>query len=188
MVKRVVAGVIEVAILVIAAVCAVASYVGVVAAGRRVDFAPPLIEGPRVIGWLVLVLGVPLVVGVSLRWWLRRRFQSHLIPIPRVPRGLLRVFLAAYLVTAIFGTPAVQTDTSTWAIGEYKRLREAGSPRLWPAHPYIATYLAVPLLPGIIITYHEYQLNGLYGFGGFQVYAWYGLGVRTLGMLPVWLS
>jgi hypothetical protein len=55
-------------------------------------------------------------------------------------------------------------------------------------HPYIWTYAAVPIAPGVIVSYHEYQLDGLYGFGGFDLSIWYVVGAKSLGGIPLWLS
>ncbi|PYO55252.1 MAG: hypothetical protein DMD83_20655, partial [Candidatus Rokuibacteriota bacterium] len=59
---------------------------------------------------------------------------------------------------------------------------------VWEAHPRIRTYAAIPIAPGLILFYHEYQIDGLYGFGGFELALWYGVGVKSLGALPLWLS
>ena len=101
---------------------------------------------------------------------------------------ILLIILAGYFLTIVFGIPAVQTHTDRWAISEYKRLKASGSPLVWDIHPYIATYAALPIVPGVILTYHEYQLDGKYGFGGFQLFVWYGWGVIELPSIPLWLS
>jgi hypothetical protein len=88
----------------------------------------------------------------------------------------------------VFGVPAALSQQHGWAVTEYKRLRTSDSRGVWDAHPYIQSYGAVPILPGIVLSYHEYQLAGLYGFGGFELSLWYGFGAKSLGALPIWLS
>jgi len=78
----------------------------------------------------------------------------------------LRAAAVAYAITAVFGAPACQTYRSQWAVAEYKRLRAAGNSHVWESHPRIATYAAIPILPAVVLEYHEYQLVGLYGFSG----------------------
>jgi hypothetical protein len=94
----------------------------------------------------------------------------------------------AYAITAIFGSPAVQSESTRWAVSEYKRVKATGSSRVFEQHPYIWTYAAVPIAPGVIVSYHEYQLDGLYGFGGFDLSIWYVVGAKSLGGIPLWLS
>lgn len=103
-------------------------------------------------------------------------------------RAAVAVLVAGYVLTAALGGPAVQTASTSWEISEYKRLKAMKSPLVGDKHPYIATYAALPLAPGLILTYQEYQLDGLYGFGGYRLYFWYGAGVKTLTELPMWLS
>jgi hypothetical protein len=141
--------------------------------------------------FLLITLGVPLLAAFLVGRWLNRKgwwaWWQAAVPRPW-PRVLTVVLITGYVFTIVFGLPAVQTQTDSWAVSEYKRLKASGSVRVWPSHPYIATYLAVPVLPGLVLTYHEYQLDGLYGFGGFQLSLWYGTGVAEVASLPMWLS
>jgi hypothetical protein len=54
---------------------------------------------------------------------------------------------------------------------------------VWDAHPYIGSYGALPILPGVVLSYHEYQLAGHYGCGRFELTVWYGAGVVSVGAL-----
>ena len=136
--------------------------------------------------FLLLILGVP---GAGAAWAgrvLSRRWRLSWAWQPS--RGFRVLALLGYAATAVAGVPAAMTAHDEWAVSEYKRLRAAGAHRVWDSHPYIATYLAVPVLPGFILSYHEYQLAGLYGFGGFDLSVWYGVGTCSVGELPLWVS
>jgi hypothetical protein len=65
---------------------------------------------------------------------------------------------------------------------------QASIERLQAAYPYIATYAAIPVLPGFLITYEEYQIGPLAGFGGFCLHAWYGKNIVWLGRVEFWVS
>ncbi len=133
-------------------------------------------------GMVGLPLGAAFVVARTLA---RRMFPGARLS---WSKQSLRAVAVAYAITAMFGAPACQTYRSQWAVAEYKRLRAGGDSRVWEIHPRIATYAAIPILPAVVLEYHEYQLAGLYGFGGFELFVWYGSGVKSLGQLPLWLS
>jgi len=135
--------------------------------------------------FLLVAVGAPLLVAATIFRLLKRKGWFSWLAAVRRPRWFERALIVAYVLTVAFGLPAVQTHTNVWAVAEYKRLKASGDSRVWESHPYIATYLAVPVLPGLVLAYHEYQLDGLYGFGGFQLFAWYGVGVRELWALPL---
>lgn len=130
----------------------------------------------------VIVFGLPMAVGFLAGRYLYKRLNIT------IPRTLSFIIFVAYFVSFAFGVPASQTSRNAWAVSEYKRLKESGSQRVWAAHPRIATYVSFPILPAVIFTYHEYQLDGLYGFGGFDVSLWYILGVKRFCAFAIWLS
>jgi|GEM_PF-2491059 len=162
-----------------------AAAVLVLVAASLASFTPPQISQKAIPLLITAVIGLPLLAAGALARVLRRK---EWLPSLRLRGPLLTAVLLLYGVTMVFGLPAVQTYADTWAVKEYKRDKASGNVRVWESHPYIATYFAAPILPGIVVTYHEYQLDGLYGFGGFEVYAWYGVGVSTICQLPLWLS
>jgi hypothetical protein len=141
--------------------------------------------------FLLALCALPLAGGVAVvrvlrpKWLARAEGRTGPSPWTRI---VIRAGVAAYILTAVFGAPAVQSDQTTWAVTEYKRLKASGSKRVWDAHPYIRTYAAIPVVPGVILSYHEYQLDGLYGFGGFELTLWYAVGTRPIADFPLWLS
>ena len=56
------------------------------------------------------------------------------------------------------------------------------------SHPLISTALAIPVFPFIIITFHQYQLDALYGWGGWEIQFWYIWGEMNLLQYTVWFS
>ena len=103
-------------------------------------------------------------------------------------RTLIKLIIVGYIITAVLGSPAVQSNNSTWAVNEYKRLKVENDARVWPSHPYIHTFASLPILPFVLLSYHEYQLDGLYGWGGWDIQLWYGAGVKRLIAIPLWVS
>jgi len=105
----------------------------------------------------------------------------------RIP-ALVRVgIIAGYIVTWALGVPAVLAQQHAAAVAAYKEER-ARNNRVWETHPRICTSIAFPVLPGVVVSYHEYQVAGLNGWGGWQVHAWYVGGVRPILERTHWIS
>jgi hypothetical protein len=115
-------------------------------------------------------------------------FLQELSITPSARKWIIRVAVVAYLFTWIFGVPAVESFLTAREIKEYKRMRDTGAQRVWDAHPYIKFYASFPILPGIIVTHHEFQLAGLYGWGGWDIHLWYVGGVKRLMGVGLWIS
>jgi hypothetical protein len=103
-------------------------------------------------------------------------------------RTVVAVLLVGYVFTAVLGVPAIQSQNSTWAMDEYQKLNAGHRSDVWTAHPYFRTYASLPVLPLVVLTYHEYQLAGLYGWGGWDLQVWYGAGVIRLFKQTLWVS
>jgi len=54
-------------------------------------------------------------------------------------------------------------------------------------HPYMKSYMAFPLLPGLIATYHEYQYGALAGWGGWELHVWHFTGTKEVFSLMSWI-
>jgi hypothetical protein len=154
------------------------------------EWAPPSLPEAAVPVYVFALLGVPAAVAVWVARRLAKKWQTPLWPpsVRRPSRCLLWALAAAYALTAMVGIPAAQNERTSWAISEYKRLRASDSRLISDAHPYIRTYVSIPVLPGVILSYHEYQLDGLYGLGSFELALWYWVGTRSLRVMPVWIS
>jgi hypothetical protein len=63
-----------------------------------------------------------------------------------------------------------------------------GADEVFPSHPVITLGAAMPVAPGLILTYHEYQVSGLNGFGGWSLYLWDGVGTHEVLTSLIWIS
>jgi len=121
------------------------------------------------------------------RWYTRKRSIVWLFG-PGV-RVFAVILVALYLLTWTFGAPRVQSENNRWALEEWKRIHQENQRRdLRDDLPYIDSFVSVPILPFVVATYHEYQLAGLYGAGGWEFQIWYVFGVRSLFFQRIWVS
>jgi len=99
------------------------------------------------------------------------------------------IVLVLYLLTWALGGPMVQSANTRWAMNEWKKAcevpdrgaREDGLPS-------IHTYVTVPILPFVVVSYHEYRIWRLAGAGGLDIQLWYVTGVKRLDFLVTWRS
>jgi hypothetical protein len=91
--------------------------------------------------------------------------------------------LLAYAVTWAGGAPAV----SNKFVRETLRGRE-GSPGCQSTNPRIQTVLSLPIVPGVVLAWQEYQLGGQCGWGGWKLYFWCGGEPTELHSVTRWLS
>ena len=127
--------------------------------------------------------------AAAVAWFISRGIRRPLA-LPTVcslSRWIRITILALYVCTAVFGVPAVHSVLVASEVAEYKRVREEGN-RVWSVHPRIEVFFSCPVLPFVIVSYHEYQLAGLYGWGGWEVHVWYIVGARSVVRLPYWVS
>jgi hypothetical protein len=103
-------------------------------------------------------------------------------------RLAITLFGVAYLATWGFGVPTVQSALADNALQTYKKLESRDHSPDWQNYPFIRTYVAFPPLPFLIVTYHEYQLAGLHGWGGWQLHFWFPGHIRKLGSRMAWIS
>jgi hypothetical protein len=103
-------------------------------------------------------------------------------------RLVVRFAIVAYLFTWAFGVPAVQTSLDTDAVEAYKHMREQFPEKVREGHPYMKSYVSLPVLPGLIVTYHEHQCAVLAGFGGWRLHLWWLTGVTEVFCLQSWIS
>lgn len=103
-------------------------------------------------------------------------------------RMVIRIIAAAYLFTWMFGVPLVQTSLANETVAAYKQMKVSYPQEVSDSHPYMKSYMAFPILPGLIVTYHEHQLAYLSGFGGWLVHIWYFTGAKAILAVPSWVS
>lgn len=137
----------------------------------------PDLSGNRLVFYLVLQGGLPLLGGVSM-WRTLSRDEGATPSIAAPARWWRRVIVAAYVITAIFGIPAAQSEWTNRAIAKYVPDTSGGSS--W-------TTASVPLVPGVILSYRDYQFGPKSAAGGFELSIWYAVGVRSLTFMSLWI-
>ncbi len=159
--------------------------------GAYTDLYPFGIQNNYLTFYCLLVLLIPILAGfiVARQFfkWCERRKNIKVNWFPQ-NRSIRIIIFSLYLFTAVAGIPSIQSHNTKWAIDEYKRINTGDNPRVWDTHPYIRSYFALPILPFIVLSYHEYQLDGLYGLGSWDVQLWYIFGVKRIIQLPLWIS
>jgi hypothetical protein len=142
--------------------------------------------------WVYAVAQVAIPLGVT-AWTISRLQRPRDLSRPkggthsRTKLGWLAI-VCAYVLTAVVGGPAVQNSQTAWAVAEYQRLHTDADARPEKNLPRIETYAAIPVLPGFVLAYYSYTIGPLYGLEGWGLFAWYGVGVKQLGELPLSVS
>lgn len=127
-----------------------------------------------------------LTVGAAIAMW---RFSRHRLGIGKAifPAVACVLIASLYIATWVVGVPAVLSNLASTEIAKYKEMRKDGN-QVLEIHPSIRFGLAFPVAPGIILVRHEYQLAGLYGWGGWELHAWYIVGTRPIFGMTQWIS
>jgi len=106
----------------------------------------------------------------------------------KLKRTALYILGAVYLATWIWGIPAEHTRIARYVIGCYKQAREKRASEVFPAHPRLRFGASYAILPLVIVNHYEYQVAGLWGWGGFTVDLWYFGGSVTIFQWCKWIS
>jgi hypothetical protein len=155
-------------------------------------FDPPTIGVIGTSIYAFIVSAVPLLFGFLIARGIvsvySRKFKLSIKPLLK-RKWVTGLLIGAYLVTWAIGGPAVQSANTRWAIEEYTGIRERASQGAWHfREPHVRTYLTYPILPFILISYHEYQIAPVYGLGSWDVYCWFLIDVKRLFTFPIWIS
>lgn len=141
--------------------------------------------------YALILITCSLFCGLILAMLLMTRYSRRVSVKWEKSRGA-KVFLCGililYFVTWAVGVPTVQSSNTKWVIEQYKRLKEEKDTRVWEHHPYLRTFLSFPVLPFVVISYHEFQLHGIWGYGGLDIHVWYIKDVKLIFRLPLWIS
>ncbi len=146
--------------------------------------------------YALTLLAVPLGVGALVAWTLRRWWPWRpWVGLPtRWKRAVCGALALAYVLTAFVGGPMVQSDLTDMVMDEFRsevQIDESGVlpyHRVMKGNPWCRTFVSAPVVPGLVVAYHEYQASGLNGRGAFYVVVWYGAGPRYVTSLQTWVS
>ena len=130
------------------------------------------------------ITAIAVVASAVLTW----HFSRARLRLPTISQRAAISIGVIYALTWAFAVPAVTTEMARSEIAIYKRLKAEGDNRVWDAHPRIGFFASFPIAPAIILTYHEYQVAGLWGEGSWDLSAWYGVGVYRIVGMRTWIS
>ena len=105
-------------------------------------------------------------------------------------RYVLIIIAGLYLVTWVWGIPAVHTSVAASVIKNYKDLLKRPETRHYvsPHHPRLQFSATFVPLPFAFVSWHERQTGGLMGWGGMKVYLWCPGHVLEIAKWTAWLS
>jgi hypothetical protein len=145
---------------------------------------------------LVLCLGMGAVAGLLAT---RRIGKRPSLSPPNTPRRILAavalfagwVLVVSYFLTWVLAVPAVVSHLDHQATDSYKKV--LANPKLnqqWDltSYPSSHTWIAFPVAPGLVLTYHEYAIDPLFGAGLVQIHSWFFGEPRELYGVITWIS
>jgi hypothetical protein len=142
-------------------------------------------------GWIQVLFFVSSLGGawlVTRRVAIATRTRLELPPdVLKLDRRIKVAMFIAYIATWALAVPAVQNENARWAMEEYARLQGENAKER-EAHPYVGTIFAVPILPAVVLSYHEYHIAQLYAWSGWDIQLWYGTGTVRLFVITRWIS
>lgn len=105
-------------------------------------------------------------------------------------RYVLIVIAGLYLVTWIWGVPAVHTSVAASAINTYKAIlrRPELANRVSPRHPSVRFHAAFVPLPFVVVSYDQSCSAGTAAWGGVKLYLWLPGHVLEIAWLFGWIA
>jgi hypothetical protein len=103
-------------------------------------------------------------------------------------RYVLLALAGLYLITWVWGVPAVSTDIAKDVITQYKQASRKSPAEVWEAHPHLRFGASYAIFPLVTVSHYEYQVARLWGWSGFTVDIWYFKGRVTICRFTKWVS
>jgi len=134
--------------------------------------------------YLVLLLGAPIAAAA----WVARVCGTRILDgstraqVRHLWRWACWPLLGGYVLTGAFGCPAVHNALANRMIAARVEHGMISSRCV----PYLATYVAVPLIPGLVLSYVEAGDACEAAAGSFLLHVWDGVHVTRLGTFAVW--
>jgi hypothetical protein len=134
--------------------------------------------------YLVLLLGLPTAAAARVAFLAGRRLLDAptRTRVRRAWRWMSWPVMAGYLLTAAFGCPAVHNALAHSMLAgwiQYGML----TPRCGPE---LETYVSIPVLPGVVLSYVESGASCGDGAGAFLLHFWNGRHVLLLAHYTTW--
>ena len=134
--------------------------------------------------YLLLLLGLPTAAAA----WVASQMSRRLLDVPtrtrvrQAWRWMSWPVVAGYLLTAAFGCPAVHNALAHSMLAAWV---EHGmlTPRCGPE---LETYVSVPVLPGVVLSYVESGASCRDGGGAFLLHFWNGKAITRLAGYTTW--
>lgn len=152
----------------------------------------------------IIGYGVPALVGFAAARYLTRRYlradvrresrYATMLPpteatIRAIYRGLKGLLLVGYLLTAVFGVPAVHSSLERDVMAA--RVPAAAS-RDWSgeaSRQRLRFRASIPLFPGVIVSYNEHlRAYTDCSWGGWQIHLWLGSDPREIARFTSWIT
>lgn len=133
----------------------------------------------------LFLLAISTIFAISMaRYGMRWYSRKYSLKIAPLNRRLASAILIGYILTAFIGVPTVQNSNLEEVTQEHKRVDLDDKFK----YPYDHTYVAVPVLPFVVLSYHEYGIASLYALGLWDLQVWYVFGVKRLLIFPLWIA
>jgi hypothetical protein len=133
--------------------------------------------------YVLIVLSMAAGVGSWVLFALRKRAAWTW---PNVPRPVAWGLVGSYLITWVFGIPATETRDTRLTIARWSHNKALG--REVHDSPTVQDVAALPIAPGLILSYHAFVTGPLDGWEGWTLHLWYGWGVIELYDLTLTVS
>jgi len=140
---------------------------------------------PLTISFITYWLGARLI-----RHSIVRRNQNHSenVILSKKLNYLLYIFITLFMITWLFGAPAVQTYSHDEDIKLYNSAVASGHSMLNKPYPGSDISACFPLFPGILACYKEYQFGPVWGWAGWELHGWYIFGSKRLYSYTIMVS
>ena len=89
------------------------------------------------------------------------------------------LFILSYLITWVFGIPAIYSQTAS-NVAAWQQTLEGQAVDIKPIKPYHRFGPAFAVFPGLIVCKQEWQVSSTGGEWGWSLYLWYGSGIKRL--------
>jgi hypothetical protein len=125
--------------------------------------------------YAAIVLSLAAGAGGWVVYALHKRFSWTW---PHLPRTVGWALIGAYLITWVFGVPAIQTRDTRFSIERWNRNKALG--RDVHKSPSVYVVAALPIAPGLVLSYQAVTIGPLDGWEAWTLHLWYGWGAAEL--------